>query len=92
MRFGFSYVLSGEKGAKVTVKHIYRFPGSGMPAPGGSRSVLEQSREDVVADPVVIGWSFVNAPPENIVMGEWSLEVWQGDQKLVEKKFTVYPP
>jgi hypothetical protein len=94
VRFGFSYTLSGEKGAKVTVKHVYRFPAGGMRDKvfGSSRSALEQTREDVVAEPVLIGWSFVGAPPENIIIGEWSLEVWQGDQKLVEKKFTVYSP
>ena len=59
---------------------------------GSSRSAVEQTREVVIAEPVLIGWSFVGAPPENIVIGEWSLEVWQGDQKLVEKKFTVYSP
>ena len=63
VRFGFSYILSGQKGTKVTVKHIYRFPGSGMPAPGGSRSMLEQVRDDIVGEPVMIGWSFVGAPP-----------------------------
>jgi hypothetical protein len=92
VRFGFTYTLSGQKGGKVTVKHVYRFPGSGMPTPGGARSVLEQVRDDVIAEPVLIGWSFVGAPPENIVVGEWSLEVWQAEQKLVEKKFTVYAP
>lgn len=93
VRFGFSYILSGEKkGANVTVKHVYRFPSSGMPTPGGSRSMIEQTRDDVIAEPVLIGWSFVGAPPANIVVGEWSLEVWQGDQKLAEKKFTVYLP
>lgn len=92
VRFGFSYILSGKKGTKVPVKHVYHFPGSGMPAPGGSRSMMEQARVDVVGDPVLIGWSFVGATPENIVVGEWSLEVWQGDIKLAEKKFTVYSP
>ena len=92
VRFGFSYILSGGRGTKVTVKHIYRFPGSGMPSPSGPRSTIEQTRDDIIAEPVLIGWSFVGAPPENILTGEWSLEVWQADQKLAEKKFTVHPP
>jgi hypothetical protein len=93
LRFGFSYVLTGEKkGTKVTVKHVYRFPGNGMPTPGGPRAMIEQARDDIVGEPVLVGWSFVGAPPENIVAGEWSLEVWREDKKLVEKKFTVSPP
>lgn len=92
VRFGYSYVLSGKKGDKVAVKHLYRFPGSGMPTSGGLRATMEQAREDVIGEPVLIGWSFVGAPPESIVTGEWSLEVWQEDKKLVEKKFTVYAP
>ena len=93
VRFGFSYVLTGEKkGTKVTVKHVYRFPGNGMPTPGGPRAMIEQARDDIVGEPVLVGWSFVGAPPENIVAGEWSLEVWREDKKLVEKKFTISPP
>jgi hypothetical protein len=94
VRFGFSYTLSGEKGAKVTVKHVYRFPTGGMPdrVVGGFRSTHEQIREDVVGERVLIGWSFIGAPPDQIVIGEWSLEVWQGSEKLVEKKFNVYSP
>jgi len=95
VRFGFSYVLSvlsGKKGNKAAVRHVYRLPGAGMPGPHGFRSVFEQTREDVVGDPTLIGWSFVGAPPDNILTGEWSLEVWQGDQKVAEKKFTVFSP
>jgi hypothetical protein len=95
VRFGFSYVLSvlsGNKGTKATVRHVYRIPGAGLPSPQGFRSVLKQTRDDIVGDPILIGWSFVGAPPDNIVTGEWSLEVWQGSQKVAEKKFTVIAP
>jgi hypothetical protein len=93
VRFGFSYILSGEKkGTKITVKHVYRLPGNGMPTPGGNRAMIEQARDDIVGEPVLIGWSFVGAPQENIVAGEWSLEVWRENKKLVEKKFTISSP
>src|SRR5215831_21011793 len=47
VRFGFSYilsVLSGKKGSKAVVRHVYRLPGAGVPGPSGLRSVFEQTR------------------------------------------------
>ena len=52
----------------------------------------EFTREDAMGDPVLIGWSFENAPPERIVFGDWMLQVWAGNQLLLEKRMTVYEP
>jgi hypothetical protein len=94
VQFGVSYVLNGNKGRNVTVKHVYLFPGDGMPntATGEKVAKYEFTREDAMGDPVLIGWSFENAPPERIVFGDWLLQVWAGDRLLLEKRMTVYPP
>ena len=50
VRFGYSYTVTGGRaGSLVTVKHVYRFPGRGMPdkspaagAPASSASAREQ--------------------------------------------------
>ena len=93
-RFGFSYTVTGKSGGRVTVKHVYRFPPPGMPdaATGNMRTGFERTRENNIGDSVLIGWSFDGAPPERIVYGEWSLEVWQGSRKIAEKRFNVYRP
>jgi hypothetical protein len=94
VQFGVSYILSGNKGRNVTVKHIYLFPGEGMPnsATGEKVKTYEFVRDDAMGDPVLIGWSFENAPPERIVLGDWILQVWAGNRLLLEKRMTVYPP
>jgi hypothetical protein len=94
VQFGFSYVLSGNGGRNVKVKHVYRFPAGGMPnsTTGEKVTKYEQVRDDAIGDPVLMGWSFESAPPERIVLGEWSFEVWAGNRLLLEKHFTVYEP
>jgi hypothetical protein len=94
VQFGVSYILSGNKGRNVTVKHIYLFPGEGMPnsATGEKVKTYEFVRDDAMGDPVLIGWSFENAPAERIVLGDWILQVWAGNRLLLEKRMTVYPP
>jgi hypothetical protein len=92
VRFGFSYTVTGKPGTQVSVKHLYRFPRAGMPdkVSGGVRSTFERDRQNKIGESVLIGWSFEGAPPERIVFGEWSLEVWQGGRKIAEKRFNVY--
>jgi len=93
-RFGFSYTVNGRPGGRVTVKHVYRFPPPGMPdaATGAFRTGYERTRENNIGESVLIGWSFDGAPPERIVYGEWSMEVWQGNRIIAQRKFNVYKP
>lgn len=92
-RFGFSYTVTGG-GNRVTVKHVWRFPSPGMPDvnSGAYRTTYERTRENNVGESVLIGWSFDGAPAERIVYGEWSMEVWQGNRIIAQKKFNVYKP
>ena len=93
-RFGFSYTVNGREGGRVTVKHVYRFPPPGMPdaQSGSMRTGYERTRENNIGESVLIGWSFDGAPPERIVFGEWSMEVWQGNRIIAQRKFNVYKP
>ena len=94
IRFGMAYVLSGNGGKEVTVKHVYRFPAPGMPdsVAGGTRSTYEFVRKASMGENVLMGWSFEGASPEQIVLGEWILEVWTNNRKVVEKHFSVVSP
>lgn len=94
VQFGVSYILTGNKGRNVKVKHVYLFPGDGMPntATGDKVTTYEFVRENAMGDPVLIGWSFENAPPERIVFGDWILQVWAGNRLLLEKRMTIYQP
>ena len=94
MQFGVSYIVSGNRGENVTVRHTYLFPGDGMPDAKTGKRVdrYEYVREDAIGDPVLVGWSFLGAPPDRLLLGDWTFQVWMGDRKLIEKRFTVYPP
>ncbi len=94
VRFGLSYVLIGRAKGDVTVKEVYRFPPPGMPdaATGAKVANFQQVKRRVLGVSRLMGWSFQDSKPGEIVLGEWSFEVWVGDKKLVEKRFTVYPP
>lgn len=92
LHFGLAYVLSGPAGARAMVKKVYRFPPGGMPdvIRGGSRSTLERVQRVTVGKPLLMGWSFQDALPEQILIGDWTFEVWQGGHKLIAQKFSVF--
>ena len=94
IRFGYAYTITGQTGARINVKHVFRFPGAGMPdiVAGGRRTTSENLRTNNSGESVLIGWSFGSAPPERILIGDWVMEVWSNNRKLVEKRFTVYRP
>jgi len=94
VRFGFSYVLSGGTSQDVAVKHVVRFPQGGMPVAqtGGGVTFYSRPQTSRIGEPEVLGWSFEGASPERILIGEWTFELWQGDRKLLERRFTVYRP
>ena len=92
-RFGLSYVLSGGE-KEVEVRRVFRFPGDGMPnaSTGKKTGSYEDLQTYAIGESVLMGWSFDGAPPERILIGEWVLEVWVGNQKVVGKRFTVVRP
>jgi hypothetical protein len=94
VRFGLSYVLSGNGGRDVTVRRVFRFPGDGMPnvSTGAKTKAYEDTKTYGIGDPVLMGWSFESARPEQIPLGEWGFEVWVGNRKVVEKRFMIDPP
>jgi hypothetical protein len=94
VRFGFSYVMSGNNGQDVTIRRVFRFPGDGMPnvSSGQKTMAYEDTQTYAVGEPILMGWSFEGAPPERILFGEWSLEVWLGNHKLISKRFMVNRP
>jgi hypothetical protein len=91
VRFGLSYVLSGVRGQDVTIRRVFRFPGDGMPnvTTGEKTRTYEDTRTYNIGEPVLMGWSFVGASPAQIPLGEWSLEVWLGNQMVVGRRFRV---
>src|SRR5262249_33354859 len=80
--FGVSFVLSGGKSDVVDVKRVMRFP-------HGMTYVIPLTFP--VGQPQLLSYEFKSAPRDDF-FGEWSFELWQGDRKLLERRFTVYRP
>ena len=96
-RFGFGFVLSvtpTDAGAKlVKLRFVRNFPADGIADPKtGERRLREQGEYnfDISQSEYLCGYIFDRG--EELVPGQWSLEVWHGNRKLVEKSFTVFKP
>ncbi len=91
-RFGFRFKLVGEPaGAPVAVKWILRFPPPGI---RDTRNQLQSSYEENIAS--AIGTEEYRDAlfddPGDLLPGTWSMEVWSGNRKMAEQRFTVVKP
>jgi len=90
--FGFRYRVVGQNpGSSVSLKLITRFPPEGLRNPARTET---QYRDDYMLSPVV-GQDTITAytfeAPWEAVPGVWAFEIWQGNRKLAEQTFNVYP-
>lgn len=90
--FGFRYQIVGQPlGEPVLLKFVTRFPRPGL-IPPGSRgepvTVNEYTSPRAIGDIFWRGYGFDE--PWELVPGVWTFEIWSGDNKLIEKSFTVY--
>ncbi len=91
-RFGFRFKLVGEPtGAPVGVKWIMRYPPPGI---RDTRNQLQSSYEENIAS--AIGTEEYRDAlfddPGDLLPGTWTFEVWSGNQKMAEQKFTIVKP
>jgi hypothetical protein len=96
-RFGFGFVLSGtpmDAGVKlVKLRFVRNFPADGITDPKtGERRFREQGEYNLEVTQREHFCGYIFDRNEELVPGLWSLEVWYGNRKLVEKSFTVYEP
>lgn len=92
--FGFRYQIVGQPlGQPVLLKFVTRFPRPGL-LPPGSRgepvAINEYTSPRAIGDIFWRGYGFDE--PWELVPGVWTFEIWSGDDKLIEKSFTVYSP
>jgi hypothetical protein len=93
-RFGITYSLVGAtEGMPVNIIEVYNFPDSGLHRPGAS-SPIHDTRFERAALPGTGGnqiWYEFDKPWE-LVPGEWTLEIRDGDRLLASKTFTIALP
>ena len=93
-RFGFGFTLSGELvGRLVRLRWVRNFPPPGLiNAKTGERHLREESEITVRAGDKDLFVGYLFDADEELALGPWSFELWQGDRELLEKRFVVYRP
>ena len=90
--FGVRFRSSGEpRGAQATLRSVWRIPEPGIHNPTNNNTY----RQSVVDFTTAIGsvhWrGYGFDQPWEVVPGTWTIEIWQGDRKLLEHSFTIGP-
>lgn len=93
LNFGFEYRLVGApQGAKVAIRKVTIFPAPGVrdPKTGQVLDRDEYIENNVIGQPVLKAYSLDN--DWEAVPGDWIQQIWFGEQKLAEEKFTLTKP
>ena len=90
--FGVRFRTAGApRGAEATLRSVWKIPDPGIHNPENGTTF----RESVTAFTAAIGsvhWrGYGFDQPWEIVPGTWTLEIWQGDRKLLEQSFKIGP-
>jgi len=88
--FGVRFRSFGERnGERAMLRSVWKIPEPGIVNPTNQTTY----RESVADFPTTIGtvhWrGYGFDQPWEIVPGTWTLEIWQGDRKLLEKSFEI---
>jgi hypothetical protein len=88
--FGVEFRVVGQpNNAKVKLRTVWQIPAPGITNPE-SGNVYRQNTVDFTATTGTIavrGYRFDKA--WEVVPGQWTLQIWQGDRKLLERSFTI---
>jgi uncharacterized protein DUF3859 len=90
VRFGFQYRLVGEpNGARARIRSITIFPEGGLrnPRTGQVFARSEYIQTVAIGAPVLKGYSIDEE--WEVVRGTWVHQIWYGERKLAEMRFTV---
>jgi len=90
--FGVRFRSTGEpRGAQATLRSVWKIPAPGIHNPNNDITY----RESVVDFTTAIGsvhWrGYGLDQPWEVVPGTWTIEIWQGERKLLERSFTIGP-
>ena len=91
--FGVRFRTAGTpRGAEATLRSVWKIPDPGIHNPTNGTTF----RESVATFTAAIGgvhWrGYGFDQPWEVVPGVWTIEIWQGDRKLLERSFTIGPP
>lgn len=91
--FGVFYNLKGKpEGTEVKLRRVTTFPKQGLnnPKTGKTNYKDEFYLNKIIMNNSMTGYGFDNE--WEMVPGTWTLQLWDGDNKILEQSFTVYKP
>jgi hypothetical protein len=90
--FCFRFRTIGDLAVRVPLRIVTTFPPSGAIGRVSRRRIESEERATVVLAgfPGIWCWGFDN--PDDIVLGQWRIELWSERRKLAEQTFTVVQP
>ncbi len=92
LHFGFRFTLVGSpKDAAVELRMITNYPQPGAKPPDAAAPILrdESKRKFAIGSSIYRG--FTIGQDWYMIPGDWTLEIWYGDQKLTSQTFTLVP-
>lgn len=85
MAFGFAFTVKADQDLSLTARYIH--PALANPLTQEIKTVHETSLQVPAGASDLVSWVFTKE--WEIVPGEWTLQLYENDSKLAEKKFTV---
>jgi hypothetical protein len=87
-RFGIRYTFTGQPTSRA-IPHtvVYRFPATGIIFGDGRKTSTELRGSCYTGGSCTAGWTFSDS--RELVPGPWSIEIWEGNQKLIARTFQV---
>ena len=88
--FGVRFRSFGARdGERAMLRSVWKIPAPGIVNPNDGKTYLESAADfpTTIGSNHLRGYAFEQ--PWEIVPGAWTLEIWQGDRKLLEKSFEI---
>jgi hypothetical protein len=88
--FGLRFRSFGARdGERAMLRSVWKIPSPGIVNPNDGKTYLESAADfaTTIGSNHLRGYTFEQ--PWEIVPGTWTLEIWQGDRKLLEKSFEI---
>ena len=91
LRFGIDYKVTGSShGQSVSLRRVVVFPPVGLRSPVVSTQI-DRTEDNVTAqigETHHVAYRFDD--PWELVPGPWVIQIWEGDSKLAEQRFSVF--
>ena len=91
LRFGIDYKVTGSSdGKSVSLRRVMIFPPDGLRSPALPNPIdsIENTATAEVGELHHVDYRFDD--PWELVPGPWFFQIWEGDRKLAEQRFSVF--